>query len=283
MDAELRKKIRALQWQTRKRVNSTVKGGYRSSFKGQGLEFVESRQYIPGDDVRRIDWKLTARAGEPFVKEFHEDRDLTMFLIVDRSSSLNFGTGDGTKAEMLAQIGAAICYLAELNHDNIGLIGFSDQIDHYLPAKKGRAHSYRVTAKLLEPIADHRGTDLSAALKFFRSIQHRRAVVFVLSDFLVDGYQSALKAIAGRHELITICARDRNEGLDPEAIGFSGYLRLGDLEHSGSERTVKIDSGAKASEGADLVAGPAPSFDLTVGTDGQWLDSFIDFLRLRRY
>lgn len=281
MDAELRKKIRALQWQTRKRVNSTVKGGYRSSFKGQGLEFVESRQYIPGDDVRRIDWKLTARAGEPFVKEFHEDRDLTMFLIVDRSSSLNFGSGDGTKAEMIAQVGAAICYLAELNNDNIGLIGFSDDIDHYLPAKKGRAHSYRVIARLLEPIADHRGTDMARALKFFRSVQHRRAVVFLLSDFLVDGYQRGLKAVQNRHELVTICARDENEGFSPEAIGYSGYLRLGDLEQSGTDQTLKID--APEATATAVVGSAAPAFDLTIGTDGQWLDSFIEFLRLRRY
>lgn len=279
MDAKLRKKIQALQWQTRKRVNSTVKGGYRSSFKGQGLEFVESRQYIPGDDVRRIDWKLTARAGEPYVKEFQEDRDLTMFLIVDRSSSLNFGTGDDTKAEMLAQLGAAISYLALLNRDSVGLIGFSDDIDHYLPAKKGRAHSYRVIAKLLEPSRDHRGTNLAKALSFFQSVQHRRAVVFVLSDFMAEGFETGLKAIANRHELITICAKDPGE----DNIGYGGYLRLADLEQPGQDRLVKARARRRSPSEPVVVSGKSRDpFDLTLRTDGEWLDSFIEFLRTRR-
>lgn len=279
MDAKLRNKIKALQWQTRKRVNSTVKGGYRSTFKGQGLEFVESRQYIPGDDVRRIDWKLTARAGEPFVKEFHEDRDLTIFLIADRSSSLNYGSGTDSKAEMLAQLGAALSYLAVLNHDRIGLIGFSEGVDTYLPAKKGRAHSYRLIAKLLEPIPAGQGTDLAAALKFFQSVQHRRAIVFVLSDFHALDYERQLKAIANRHELVTICARDPHE----EQLDYDGYLRLEDLEAGPHDRDQLLRRSSRP-EVVESAAAPTASFDLTIGTDGAWLDGFIAFLyhRFRR-
>jgi len=182
---EVRRKIRRIEIATGKLVDEVFAGKYESLFKGRGVEFAEVREYQPGDDVRSIDWNLTARFGKPFLKKLDEERELTVMLCVDISGSLDFGSASVSKREMASEIAAILAFSALRNNDKVGLMLFTDRVEKYIPARKGRRHSLRLIREILDPMPHAgRGTDLSVALRYLNRVQKRRAVVFLISDFL---------------------------------------------------------------------------------------------------
>ncbi|PJD95526.1 MAG: DUF58 domain-containing protein [Parachlamydia sp.] len=228
MDTELFKKIRRIQIQTTHLAEDILAGAYHSAFKGKGMEFEEVREYQPGDEVRHIDWNVTARMNHPFVKNFKEEREMTIVLLVDISSSTRFGSQSLLKKELIAEIGAVLAFSAIKNQDRVGLILFSDQIELYLAPKKGTRHVLRVVRELLAFSPQHHGTDLNAALAFFGKVQQRTAICFLLSDFLTEGYEHQVKLISKAHDLISIAVRDPFEQSFPPL----GLLNLHDLEQN---------------------------------------------------
>ncbi len=223
---ELMRQVARLRVFTNRLVDTQLMGAYHSAFKGQGIEFDEVRAYQFGDDVRSIDWNVTARMGHPYIKRFAEERELTIVFLVDVSGSLCFGSGTRTKAETAAEAACLLALSAIKNEDNVGLILFSDTIRAYIPPRKGRTAVLRIVREVLaaEETADK--TDIRAALHFLSSVQKRRAVVFLLSDFVDQGYEPALRSAARRHDLICCPITDPHE----QAIPAVGILELQDPE-----------------------------------------------------
>ena len=225
--AEILQHVRHIQIQTRRQVEDLFAGIYRSAFKGKGLEFEDVREYQPGDDIRRIDWNVTARLQAPYIKNFREERELTVLLLVDISASSRFGSTQQLKSEIIAQIGALLAFSAIRNQDNVGLILFSDEIELYLSPKKGVRRVLRVIRELLFFQPQHRGTSINRALSFLGSVQHKRAICFLISDFLTnEDFTHAFNLAAKRHELIAIQVYDRYETQFP----YLGWVHLKDLE-----------------------------------------------------
>lgn len=236
LSAELLKKIRAIQVKTNYLVNSAIAGEYISAFKGRGMEFSEVREYIQGDDIRLIDWNVTARAGRLFIKEFQEERELTVMLIVDVSSSGEFGSADRLKNEVAAEIASILAFSAVKNNDKIGLIVFSDKIERYIPPKKGKAHIWNVIRTILNFTPEGRGTDLSLPLQYLLNIQKRRTVTFLISDFQAEGYEKSLKLAKQKHDIIAIAITDPRELSLPNNIG------LAHLEDAETGETLLVDT-----------------------------------------
>src|SRR5476651_2808108 len=186
---EILKKVRQVELRTRRLVTDALAGAYHSVFKGRGMDFDEVREYSPGDEVRTIDWNVTARSGRPFVKKFTEERELTILLLVDVSASGNFGSTSQSKREMAAELASVLAFSAIRNSDKVGLILFSDQIEQYIPPKKGRRHVLRVVREILYFEPKNRGTDIVQALDFANRVTRRRAVTFLISDFQTSGDQ----------------------------------------------------------------------------------------------
>ena len=235
---EVLKQVRRVEIATRGLVNDVFSGEYHSVFKGLGMSFAEVREYQYGDDIRNIDWNVTARAGAPFVKVFEEERELTVVLLVDVSGSGDFGTGGRMKEEVAAEICAILAFSAIKNNDKVGLILFSDRLEKFVPPRKGRRHVLRVLRELLYTRAEGRGTDVGAALEYLARVVSRRAVVFVVSDFLSEGHERALAVAARRHDLVAIRIGDRRE-LELPAIGFVDFE---DAE-SGERVTINLSDG----------------------------------------
>ncbi len=208
---ELLKKVRKIEIKTRRMSDHIFGGEYHSTFKGRGMTFSEVRQYQFGDDVRAIDWNVTARYNEPYIKVFEEERELTLMLMVDISGSQLFGTENQFKKEQLTEIAATLAFSATQNNDKVGLILFSDQIELFIPPKKGKSHVLRIIRELLECTPKSNKTDLSQALKYLSNIQRKKAIVFLLSDFMDNDYQQTLKIASGRHDLTGIRIYDRHE------------------------------------------------------------------------
>ena len=224
---ELIKNIRRIEIRTNRLVNDVLGGEYHSVFKGRGMEFDEVREYQFGDDVRTIDWNVTARTGSPHVKRFVEERELTVVLLVDASSSSQFGTADRMKGELAAELCALLAFSAIKNNDRVGLIIFTDRIELYVPPKKGKSHVLRLIRDLLYFKAEGRGTDIPGALEFLQKIQKRKSVCFLVSDFLTDqDYKQALAIANQRHDVITITLGDPREVELPPI----GILELEDAE-----------------------------------------------------
>ena len=223
---EIFKKVRRIEITTKKVVNEVMAGEYHSVFKGRGMEFSEVREYYPGDDVRTIDWNVTARTGRPHVKVFSEERELTVILMVDASSSLAFGTRDKTKGELAAELSALIAFSAIENNDRVGLIIFTDRIERSIPPKKGRRHVLRVIREILSFRPETNRTDLALALEYLSRIQRRRAVVFLISDFIAPDYSRALRIANRRHDLIAMTLSDPREREIPPL----GLVELEDAE-----------------------------------------------------
>ena len=232
---EVLKQVRRVEIATRGLVNDVFSGEYHSVFKGLGMSFAEVREYQYGDDIRNIDWNVTARAGAPFVKVFEEERELTVVLLVDVSGSANFGTGGRMKEEAAAEICAILAFSAIKNNDKVGLILFSDRIEKFVPPRKGRRHVLRVLRELIYTRAEGRGTDIGAALEYLARIVSRRAVVFVVSDFQAEGHEQALAVAARRHDLVAIRIGDRRE----EDLPDIGFVDFEDAE-SGERVTVNL-------------------------------------------
>lgn len=231
---EILKKVRQIEIRTRRLVDASMGGEYHSVFKGRGMDFDEVREYVPGDEVRTIDWNVTARSGRPFVKKFTEERELTLLLLVDVSASGNFGSTFQSKREMAAELASVLAFSAIHNSDKVGLILFSDQIEQYIPPKKGRRHVLRVVREILFFEPQHRGTDIVQALDFANRVTHRRAVTFLISDFQTTGdqpkalaaLQRAIRLTNTRHDLVAMHIQDRREHELPDV----GILNIEDAE-----------------------------------------------------
>ena len=228
---ELIKKVRKIEIKTRRLTRNLFTGGYHSAFKGRGMSFSEVRQYQFGDDVRDIDWNVTARTGDPHIKVYEEERELTVMLLVDVSGSSFFGTSGQWKQELLTEICALLAFSADSNNDKVGLLIFSNQPELYIAPKKGRQHTLRIIRELLNVQPNERGTDLSAAIQFTRNVLKKKSVCFILSDFLVTGYDAPLRTLARRHDCVGIHCWDERER---------------DLPDIGLLRTRGAESGALA-------------------------------------
>jgi uncharacterized protein (DUF58 family) len=224
--AELIKKVRKIEIKTRGLSSHLFTGGYHSAFKGRGMSFSEVRLYYPGDDVRAIDWNVTARTGEPYIKVFEEERENTVMLMVDVSGSAIFGSHAQFKEEFLTEICAVLAFSAIANNDKVGVMLFSDRIELFIPPKKGKTHILRIIREVLNAEPKGRGTDLNAALQFIQNVLKKRSVCFVLSDFLSPDYHAALRIVARRHDCIGIHCWDPLERNLPDV----GVLRVADAE-----------------------------------------------------
>ncbi|MDC6350868.1 DUF58 domain-containing protein [Zeaxanthinibacter sp. PT1] len=229
---ELLKKVRKIEIKTRRLSDHIFGGEYHSTFKGRGMTFSEVRQYQFGDDVRSIDWNVTARYNEPFVKVFEEERELTMILMADISGSELFGTNSQFKKEIITEISATLAFSALQNNDKVGLILFSDEIELFIPPKKGKSHVLRIIRELLEFQPKSKKTDITGALKFLSSILKKKAIVFVLSDFLASGYEQNLKIAGKKHDVTGIRVYDEREteipnlGMVPVQDAETGEVKL---------------------------------------------------------
>ena len=223
---ELLKKVRKIEIKTRRLSDHIFGGEYHSTFKGRGMTFSEVRQYQFGDDVRNIDWNVTARYNEPYVKVFEEERELTMMLMVDVSGSELFGTDKQFKNEVVTEIAATLAFSATQNNDKIGLILFSDKVELYIPPKKGRSHVLRIIRELIEFQPESKQTNLAEALKFLQNVMKKKAIVFVLSDFITDDYHQTMKIVSGKHDVTGIRVYDKRE----ENIPNIGIVQMQDEE-----------------------------------------------------
>ena len=220
------KKIRRIEISTNRLVNNIFAGEYESAFKGKGMEFDEVREYQHGDEVRTIDWNVTAKMGHPFVKKFVEERELIIMLLVDVSGSTEFGTHQQKKSEIIAEISALLAFAAIKNNDKVGLICFTDQVELFIPPRKGKKHVLRLIRDILYFESKRTATDLKTVLSFLERIQKRKSVVFLISDFRDDDYEKPLKRINPRHDLIAIVVADRRETEFPDV----GLIELEDTE-----------------------------------------------------
>ncbi len=209
---DLLKKVRLIELKTRGLSDHIFSGEYHSAFKGRGMAFSEVREYTPGDEVRTIDWNVTARFGHPFVKVFEEERELTVVLVADVSGSGDFGTTSQTKRELITEVCATLAFSAIKNNDKVGLILFSDQVELFIPPKKGRSHILRLVRELLEFRPAHRGTDIAEALRYLNSVIKKRSIAFLISDLMGQGYDDALKIANRRHDLVVLRTGDPGEG-----------------------------------------------------------------------
>jgi len=234
---EILKQVRRIEISTRGLVNEVFSGEYHSVFKGRGMNFAEVREYQYGDDIRNIDWNVTARAGAPFVKVYEEERELTVMLLVDVSASGDFGTRERLKSELGVEICALLAFSAIKNNDKVGLMIFSDHVEKFVPPRKGRRHVLRVLRELLYHEPEGKGTDLTAALEYLANIQRKRAVVFLVSDFRDEGFEKALSVAGRRHDLIAVRLGDERE----EELPPLGFLELEDPE-SGERVVVNTSS-----------------------------------------
>ncbi|MEM7085702.1 MAG: DUF58 domain-containing protein [Bacteroidota bacterium] len=235
---ELLKKVRKIEIKTRRLSDHVFGGEYHSTFKGRGMTFSEVRQYQFGDDVRSIDWNVTARYNEPFVKVFEEERELTMMLMVDISASELFGTETQFKNEIITEIAATLSFSAMQNNDKIGLILFSDQIELFIPPKKGKFHVLRIIRELIEFKPQSKKTDIAQALKYLSNVMKKKAIVFVLSDFITEGYSDTLKIVSKKHDVTGIRIYDRHE----EQIPNLGMVQMQDEE---TGELMLVNTGAK--------------------------------------
>lgn len=231
--AELLKKVRKLEIKTKGLTKQIFSGEYHSAFKGRGMSFSEVRDYQYGDDVRNIDWNVTARTGGPHVKIFEEERELTVMLLIDVSASSFFGVSSRFKSDMMTELAAVISFSAITNNDKVGAIMFSDRIEKYLPPKKGKQNILRIIRELLNLTPEKSGTNLSEALIYLNNIEKKRAIVFVLSDFMAEGYQQALTIAAKRHDIIGVHIFDEREKSLPDV----GLLHVEDAE-TGQKRLI---------------------------------------------
>ncbi len=283
---ELARKIRVIEITTRKVVNDILAGEYESVFKGRGMEFDEVREYMPGDDIRTIDWNVTARTGKPYVKRYVEERELTVIFLVDLSASGSFGSVDKLKNEIAAEFCALLSFSAVKNNDKVGLILFTDKVEKYIPPKKGTTHVLRVIRELLSFRAAASSTDITRALDFLGKVTTKRAVVFLVSDFQAEGYEKALRIISKKHDLISVTIVDPREIKLPDV----GLIELEDAE---TGEIVLIDTSSpevrrryerlgeeKAGRLRDLFASMGID-QIEVRTDRDYIPTLVRFFRVR--
>jgi uncharacterized protein (DUF58 family) len=283
---EVLRQIRRLQLKARRAVEDLLGGEYHSVFKGAGMAFEEVREYQAGDDVRSIDWNVTARMGHPFVKRFIEERELTVLLAVDVSGSNQFGSGLQQKREVAAELAAVLAFSAISNNDRVGLVQFTDRVERFVPPRKGTRHVLRLIRDVLFFQPERPGTSLREGLDFLNRVQKRRAVVFLFSDFLDRDFEKAFKRTARRHDLVAVRLTDPRE----EELPAVGLLELEDAEsgarllldtNSRAVRDAFREQGRARREAARQLARSAGVDLIEVTTDGGHLDALVRFFRLR--
>ena len=236
--SELLKKVRKIEIKTRGLSNQIFSGEYHSAFKGRGMAFSEVREYMPGDPIRSIDWNVTARLNHPYVKVFEEEREITMMLIIDVSASENFGSKKMLKRELITEVSAVLAFSAVQNNDKIGVILFSDHVEKFIPPKKGKSHILRIIRELIDFTPEHKGTDLSEALRFLTNVVKKRSIAFLLTDFMDKDYSDALKLANKKHDLVAIRVYDQLEKEIPNV----GLLPMTDAE---TGQMVWVDTSSK--------------------------------------
>lgn len=283
---ELLKKVRQLELRTRGLVNQVFSGEYHSVFKGRGMAFSEVREYQFGDDVRTIDWNVTARFDHPFVKVFEEERELTVMLLVDMSGSQFFGSQAQLKRDIAAELSAILAFSAMKNNDKVGLILFSDQIEKFIPPRKGRSHALRIVRELISFAPKRPATSLRTALEYLNRVLKKRSIVFVISDFMDSGYETALRIAGKRHDLIGIVLVDPRERDLPRL----GLITFRDAE-TGAQRWIDTSSAAvgatyrayqrsvEASRRSMFVKSKLDGIEVRL--DQPYMKPLIDFFRLR--
>ena len=245
---EILKKVRKIEIKTKRLSNDIFGGEYHSSFKGRGMTFSEVRQYQFGDDVRAIDWNVTARYNEPYIKVFEEERELTMMLLVDVSGSESFGTSTQFKKDTVTEIAATLAFSATQNNDKVGLILFSDDIELFIPPKKGKSHVLRIIRELIEFKPKSTKTDIATALKFLSSVIKKRAIVFMLSDFMDDDYEKTIKIAGSKHDLTGIRVYDKHDeeipnlGMVPMLDSETGTVQLVNTASKTTRRNYKANA-----------------------------------------
>ena len=284
---EIVKKLRKIEIHTARLANDQLAGSYHSVFKGRGMAFSEVRQYQPGDDVRFIDWNVSARMNDTYVKVFTEEREMTVMLLVDLSGSERFGSVARPKTETVAEVAALLAFSAIENNDRVGLIIFSDQVERFVPPKKGAGHVMRVVTEILSAKPKHSGTDIRCALDLLGHVNKRKSVVFLISDFIAEGYEHALRITSAKHDLIPIQVVDQRE----EDLPDLGIVLMEDLE---SRELFEVDTGSlRAREAyATSVAKQKASREqlfkrlrldhLTIYTDRSYVRPIADLFRLRQ-
>jgi uncharacterized protein (DUF58 family) len=291
--AEIVRKVRRIQIVASRQVDDLLAGAYRSVFKGRGMEFDEVRESSPGDDVRTIDWNVTARAGHPYVKRYAEERELTILFVVDVSRSGLFGSQDGSKLDRTMEVAALLMLSAQKNNDKVGLLLFDQGIRGYFPPRKGRAATRRLIRELVAadpseavPAGEERSTDVAGALEYVCRVQRRRAVVFVLSDFLDAGWERALRIANARHDVIALTIADPRE-LELPAVGFvtfedpeTGEVVEVDTRHPRVRALFARAAGARR-EGLQQVLRRSGVDELAVRTDQPYSASLHRFFRMR--
>ncbi len=286
LPAEIKKKIKLLEISTRKLVNSVLVGQYHSAFKGQGMTFAEFREYVPGDDVRAISWPLTARTGKTFIKKFDEDRELTLIFAIDISGSVDYGSQKYFKGEVMAHLAAVLGFSALKNNDHVGLLLFSDQVEYFVPPKKGRTHIQRILRDLYFVKPKRRGTQISIATGYLQGILKKRATIFLFSDFLDQNFSMSIRNLARKHDVIACVVQDPSEKLMPNL----GMIEMHDPE---TDEVMIVDTGSSVFRAAyekqmqsqdkkrtdELKKSGVDSIQVTVGES--FVDPLIAYFRKR--
>lgn len=285
--SELLKKVRKIEIKTKGLSKQLFSGEYHSTFKGRGMSFSEVRNYHPGDDVRSIDWNVTARTNEPYIKVFEEERELTVMLLVDVSRSSFFGTSNQMKNEFITEISAVLAFSAIQNNDKVGVIFFSDKVEKFIPPKKGKQHILRIIRELLDFRPESNGTDLGVALRYLNNVIKKRSITFILSDFLTEGYDNALRVAAKKHDIIGVRIYDQRD----ETLPNVGLIRMADAE---TGRKLWIDTASKKvrdqyeSHNAELASSFKTLFSKTgkdtisIRTDESYEKALLGFFKGRR-
>ena len=284
---ELVKKLKKIESYTSRLANDQLAGSYHSVFKGRGMAFSEVRQYQPGDDVRFIDWNVSARMNDTYVKVFTEEREMTVMLLVDLSASERFGSTDKRKIETVAEVAALLAFSAIKNNDRVGLILFTDEVERFVPPKKGRSHVMRVVTEILNAKPQSEGTDLGVALDLLGGIGKRRAVAFLISDFIADDYEKPLRVVSAKHDLIPIQIVDpREDELADVGLAFMEDLETGELiEVDTSSLEVRADYAREMQRqraSREHLFRRLKLDHATVGTDGDVVKPLTELFRLRQ-
>lgn len=284
---EIIRKIRRIQITTSRLVTDILSGQYESVFKGRGMEFDEVREYQPGDEVRSIDWNVTARMGHPYIKKYVEERQLTVMILLDASGSSYFGTRLRLKMELAAELSAVLAFAAIQNNDRVGLIIFTDRIEKFIPPRKGLQHVLRVIREAIYFKPKGRGTDIEGALEYLNNVMTRRAVAFIISDFFAKDYKKSISIANKKHDVIAVTITDPSEKELPPV----GMIELRDAESgraftvdTSSESTRRLYS-AKAvsmSEGRSRIFGSAGVDHIDISTDRPYVNELVKFFRMRK-
>jgi uncharacterized protein (DUF58 family) len=280
------KQIRRIQFQTTRLVDDIMAGAYRSAFKGRGMEFEDVREYQSGDDIRTIDWNVSARMARPFVKSFREERELTVTLVVDVSASTRFGTANQLKCNLIAEAAAVLAFSAIKNNDKVSLLLFSSSVEKYIPPKKGPRHVLRVVRELLAYSPKERGTDLGAALSYLGKVQGHSSICFLISDFICGEYEHETAIIARKHDLISIAVVDPSEFSFPPMglVAFSdlesGRMRLIDTSSKAAQNALKETAGKRLEAHRSLMRRIGADF-IPLYTDRPYLPELRKFFKIR--